>query len=145
MLLAEMAHLRKAAAHLQFSVNRCEPLLDRQNWAAEELERLESLCSRFARLADLLTQRVMRLVDYIELTPEGSLLDRIYRAEKRGWGSEAGQLVRIRELRNVIAHEYAAEKMPELYAATALLAPQLLAAIPKVTAYCEHLAGKTNL
>ena len=130
-----------AAGDLQFSVDRCQLLFDRQTWTPEELERLESLCSRFARLADLLTQRVMRLVDYIELTPEGSLLDRIHRAEKRGWGAEANQLVRIRELRNVIAHEYVAEKMPELYAATAHLAPQLLAAIPRVAAYCENLAG----
>ena len=33
---------------------------------------------------DLLIQRVFRLLDDIELTGGGSILDRIYRAEKRG-------------------------------------------------------------
>lgn len=109
-LREDVTKLQMAAAHLQFSVERCQPLLDRKIWSPEELERLESLSSKFARLADLLTQRVMRTVDYIELTPDGSLLDRIHRLEKRGWCVEAAQLVRMRELRNVIAREYAAEK-----------------------------------
>ena len=68
----------------------------RDEISSEELERLESLTSRFARLADMLIQRVMRLVDEIELTPSGSVLDRIYRAEKRGWVNRADVLVRIR-------------------------------------------------
>ena len=92
----------------------------------EELERLESLTSRFARLADLLIQRIFRLIDEIELTGTGTLLDRIYRAEKRGW-VEASEMIKIRELRNLIAHEYANDKMPEIYAVVAAMSPALLA------------------
>jgi len=105
----------------------------------EELERLESLTSRFARLADLLIQRIFRLIDEIELTGSGTILDRIYRAEKRGWAN-AADLIKIRELRSLIAHEYATEKMLEIYAAVAAMSPALLAAVPKVTAY----AGNTS-
>jgi len=143
-LLAEAAHLQLAASHLAFSMQRTEALIGRSAWTPEELERLESLCSRFARLSDLLTQRVMRLVDYIELTLDGSLLDRIHRAEKRGWANEANLLVRIRELRNVIAHEYAADKMADLYAATATLAPKLFGVVPMVVAYCERLGASES-
>jgi len=71
--------------HLRFSIDRTQNLLNQQDWQPEELERLESLASRFARLSDLLMQRVMRLVDDLELTATGTLLDRIHRAEKRGW------------------------------------------------------------
>jgi len=81
---------------------------------------------------------------YIELTPDGSLLDRIHRAEKRGWANEANLLVRIRELRNVIAHEYAADKMADLYAATATLAPKLFGVVPMVVAYCERLGASES-
>lgn len=107
----------------------------------EELEILESLTSRFARLTDLLTQRIFRLIDEIELAGTGTLLDRIYRAEKRGWG-EASELIKIRELRNLIAHEYASDKMPEIYAVILAMSPALLAVVPKVVLYANELTKR---
>lgn len=141
LLREELARLQLAADHLQHSIERCRGLLGQEAWSPEQLERLESFTSRFAHLADLLTQRVFRLIDEIELIGGGSLLDRIYRAEKRGW-VEAAQLIRIRELRNLIAREYATEKMPEIHAAVAALAPTLLAAVPRVIAYADGTLRK---
>ncbi|MDP2783439.1 MAG: hypothetical protein Q8O38_02410 [Sulfurimicrobium sp.] len=142
LLQEELRGLENAATHLRFSINRTQNLLNQQDWQPEELERLESLASRFARLSDLLMQRVMRLIDDLELTATGTLLDRIHRAEKRGWVDDAIKLVRIRELRNLIAHEYAADKMAEIYTAVVALAPELLAVVPKVTAYAHELEKK---
>ncbi len=116
----------------------------RDEMSSEELERLESLASRFARLADMLIQRVMRLVDEIELTPSGSVLDRIYRAEKRAWVNRAEVLVRIRELRNLIAHEYAADKMAEIYEAVFMLAPELDQIAKQAAVYCESLIKRVQ-
>jgi hypothetical protein len=48
-------------------------------------------------------------------------------------------MIKIRELRNLIAHEYATEKMPEIYAAVATMSPALLTTVPKVTAYATQL------
>ena len=107
----------------------------------EDLERLESLTSRFARLSDLLIQRIFRLIDEIELVGAGTLLDRIYRAEKRGW-AEASEMIKIRELRNLIAHEYASDKMPEIYTVVAAMTPTLLSVIPKVIAYANDLTRR---
>jgi uncharacterized protein YutE (UPF0331/DUF86 family) len=142
LLQEELQDLDNAATHLRYSINRTKDLLDQKEWTPEELERLESLASRFARLSDVLVQRVMRLIDDLELIATGTLLDRIYRAEKRGWIDDAITLVRIRELRNLIAHEYAADKMAEIYAAIAALAPDLLAIVPKVVAYVLDLEKK---
>jgi len=89
----------------------------------------------------LLIQRIFRLIDEIELTGGGSILDRIYRAEKRGWAS-AAELIKVRELRNLIAHEYSTEKMPEVYAAVAALSPQVLTAVPKVIAYADNVINR---
>ncbi|MBV5311214.1 HepT-like ribonuclease domain-containing protein [Chromatium okenii] len=141
-LRGELVNLESAATHLQFSLERSQQLIHCSTWALEELERLESLTSRFARLADLLIQRVMRLIDELELTPQGTVLDRIQRAEKRGWMAQAGQLVQIRELRNLIAHEYANDKMPEIYRAVVTLTPVLLAAIPQVKQYSNALISR---
>jgi len=137
----DLAGLQLAAGHLEYSIERCRNLIGQETLPPEQLERLESLTSRFARLADLLIQRVFRLVDEIELTGGGSILDRIYRAEKRGWAS-AAELINIRELRNLIAHEYATEKMPEIYSAVAAMAPILLKAVPKVIEYANNTIRK---
>lgn len=142
LLRNELDNLDKAAAYLATSIGRSANLLGRTDLSADELERLESMASRFARLSDLLIQRVMRLVDDLELTPEGGLLDRIQRAEKRGWMQSTTDLVRIRELRNLVAHEYAADRMAEIYAGIVRLAPELLAIVPKVRAYVEDLARR---
>ncbi len=138
LLQEELLGLQLAAGHLGYSLERCQNLIGRNELPPEQLERLESLTSRFARLADLLIQRVFRLIDDIELTGSGSILDRIYRAEKREWAS-ATDLIKIRELRNLIAHEYSNEKMLEVYAAVAALSPALLTAVPKVLAYASNV------
>ena len=57
----------------------------------EELERFESLKSRFAKLSDLLIQRIFPLTDEIVLTVGGTIFDRIYRTEKR---NQAGRHIR---------------------------------------------------
>ena len=142
LLRSELDSLDKAAAYLAVSLGRCANLIGRDDLSSDELERLESMASRFARLSDILIQRVMRLVDDLELISEGSLLDRIQRAEKRGWVRNVKDLVRIRELRNLVAHEYAADRMAEIYAGIANLAPELLAVIPKVRVYSDALARR---
>ena len=141
LLLQEgLAHLEQAASHLALSHDRTLAIIRQENWTSEELERLESLSSRFARLSDLLTQKIMRLIDELELTPDGTLLDRIQRAEKRDWVESAGDLVQIRELRNLIAHEYAADRLPEIYKSVSILTPKLLAVVPRALAYAAQLA-----
>jgi len=141
LLQEELAGLQLAAGHLEYSIERCHNLIGQEALPPEQLERLESLTSRFARLADLLIQRVFRLVDEIELTGGGSILDRVYRAEKRGWAN-AVDLINIRELRNLIAHEYATEKMFEIYAVVAVMSPILLDAVPKVVEYANNTIRK---
>ena len=140
LLREEIANMNKAADHLQVSLARCAGLAGSED--IDELERLEALSSRFARLADILTQRVMRLVDDVELLPGGTLLDRIFQAEKRGWVSSADQLIRIRKLRNVIAHDYAAESREAIHVGIAELAPDLLAVVSKASSYADGLARR---
>ena len=141
MLKEETDGLVLATTHLEYSIARCADLIGQDHLPPEQLERLESLTSRFARVADLLTQRVFRLFDEIELTGPSTVLDRIYRAEKRGW-LDASQMINIRELRNMIAHEYAAEKMTEIYAAVYALAQALLIIVPNVTAAAQRLVAR---
>jgi len=138
LLQEELSGLKQAAEHLDYSRLRCLDLVGLDDLPPEQLERLESLTSRFARLADLLIQRIFRLIDDIELVGGGTILDRLYRAEKHGWAS-AADLIKIRELRNLIAHEYATDQMKDIYMAVATLTPVLLDAVPRVVAYATQI------
>jgi hypothetical protein len=62
-LKEELVGLALAAKHLEYSLERCAALIGQSDLPPEKLERLESLTSRFTRLADLLIQRIFRLVD----------------------------------------------------------------------------------
>ena len=141
LLAEEMPGVELAANHLAYSIERCAKLIGMKNLAPEQLERLESLTSHFARLADLQIQRVFRLIDDIELTSSGSILDRIYRAEKRGWAN-AAELIKIRELRNLIAHEYANDQMMDIFAAVAALSPVLLEIASRVATEAANLPNR---
>lgn len=141
LLSQELPNIQLAAEHLGYSLERCASFSQWHEPTLEQLERLESMSARFARLSDMFVQRICRLVDEIELVGNSTVLDRIYRAEKRGWGV-ADQLIRIRELRNIIADEYATEAMPEIYSAVITLAPVLLQATQKAQSHAVGLLHK---
>ena len=52
----------------------------------------------------------------MELKPEGTLLDVISRAEKRGLVERAEELREMKDVRNMIAHDYAGAKAAEIFA-----------------------------
>lgn len=139
LLREELGVMARAAGHLSVSLERCAGLLGHEVSEVAEQERLEALTSRFARLSDIMIQRVMRLVDEMELLSGGTLLDRILLAEKRGWVNSADTLIRIRKLRNTIAHDYAEESIVALFAEVGQLSPELLEIVPKITSYAVAL------
>ena len=58
LLLQEyLQHMEQAADYLAFSYDRSQEIIHQTSWT---LERLESLTNRFARLSDLLTQKIMQ-------------------------------------------------------------------------------------
>ena len=65
---------------------------------------------------DLLVNKVLRGLDRVELNPDGSLLDIINRAEKRGLIAHADELRQMKVVRNMIAHDYAGAQAAEILA-----------------------------
>jgi hypothetical protein len=58
--------------------------------------------------------------------------------EKLGIIPSADELVAVRDLRNMIAHEYATENLLELYADTVSASPALLTAVSSATSFIEN-------
>ena len=71
----------------------------------KQLESAEAFTGRFARSVDLLVNKVLRALDRVELKPEGTLLDVVNRAEKRGLVERAEELREMKDVRNMIARE----------------------------------------
>lgn len=107
----ELALMEEAIKILRYSYDKCnhKPLHD--NMSMEDLEEFEALNARFARAGDIFIQKLLRLIDKLDLEKPGTVRDLIYRAEKKGIVSDADSLIEMRNLLNQIAHEYVPEAL----------------------------------
>ena len=120
-------HLSKSRSHLETSYRKVQKIKIRVEQPEEELETLESFSSRFARFSDLAVSKYFRM-RALEQDPayRGTPIDLLNLAEKMGWIHSATDWKRIRELRNVAAHEYVASDSVALYQELVRLTPTLL-------------------
>lgn len=123
---------------LQYSYGICTQLGLKESYSLDELDRFEALTSRFARLCDLLTQRLLRLINELDLETPGTVRDRINRAEKKGALKRADDVVLCRVLRNEIAHEYRPDAVHDIFERVLALTPSLLANVEAALRYCER-------
>jgi uncharacterized protein YutE (UPF0331/DUF86 family) len=88
---------------------------------------------------DLLVNKVLRSLGRVELEPEGTMLDLINRAEKRGFIDKAAILREMKEVRNMITHDYAGARMEEILDYCRTQKPVFDTICNRVTAYAERL------
>jgi uncharacterized protein YutE (UPF0331/DUF86 family) len=137
-----LADLASARRHLDFSFQQVARLSDAWNGATEkQLESAEAFTGRFARAVDLLVNKVLRSLDRVELKPEGTLLDVVNRAEKRGLVARAEELREMKDVRNMIAHDYAGAKAAEIFAYCREQKPVFDAICDRVVAYASQIAA----
>ncbi len=138
-LRKQMKLAEKASYILNFSYNSTDYLFPlSEDISDEDLVHLDAITSRFARLADILIQKVFRAIDAIELTDEGTLIDRLNRAEQRGIIDSAEGWRNIRELRNQIAHEYVLEDLHSLFEDVIQFTPFVLKCVDKIKIYLRN-------
>ena len=117
LLQQNLAELANARRHLAYSFQQVAGLPDSlQDVTERQLESTEAFTGRFARAVDLLINKVLRSLDRAELRSDGSLLDVVNRAEKRGFVAYAAILREMKDVRNMIAHDYAGAKAAEVFA-----------------------------
>ena len=138
-LCFELENLAKAKDALQYSYEKCQRIKLHEGLSYEELESFEALTSRFARLSDIIIQKVLRLLDFIDLEDTGTVRDRINRAEKKGVILSADNLVEIRILRNEIAHEYRSETAYAIFEKVLTYSPTLLESVDTITDYSQKI------
>ena len=136
-LKKELNSLNKSVALIQGSYERCSKIGDKTNFSNSELEAFEALTARYARLSDLLIQKIFRLIDTLELVDDGTMVDRINRAEKRAIVSSAKEFTGLRLLRNTIVHEYEPDEYARIFKDVLKVTPILLETVEKTKQYCQ--------
>lgn len=139
----EIAAAQAAAEALRYSYAHRPETREGSDYDQAEWERWDALTVRFARLADLVTQRIFRAIDAVEFVGSGtSFVDRLGRAEKRGHVDSAYEWKEIREIRNQIVHEYANDELLELIADVVRHAPTLLDTVGRLASYQAALEAR---
>jgi len=138
LLRSDLESIRLAASSLDKSLAKCAKLTPAPRQSSEDEETFDALTSRFARTADILTQKVLKTVILLLREDAPTFIDRMNLCEKLGIIPSADELVAVRDLRNMIAHEYATENLLELYADTVSASPALLTAVSSATSFIEN-------
>lgn len=120
--------LSKAIAHLAYSYKKIQNLTPNFDVLDEEsLETWESFAARFARVADMFLMQYLR-TQIMSSDPgfSGSMRDFINQGEKLGLLTNANAWMNIRELRNVVAHDYSEEELAYFFQRLKQECPRLL-------------------
>lgn len=125
-LRANWEVLDQALPSFRKSLEKCHSLDMAAPRSFEVEESLDALTSKFARVADIFTQKVLKSLVLLTREDAPTFLDRMNLCEKLGVISSAADLVDIRDLRNQIAHEYLAENLIEIYGDCLKLSEKLL-------------------
>ncbi|MCX7908161.1 MAG: hypothetical protein N2560_01405 [Ignavibacteria bacterium] len=131
--------LSRSLARLEYSFEKVSKfLLNKANFSEEELETIESFCSRFARANDILLQKAFRFLDIYEYKGyDFDVQKRISNARKRGLIQNEMEFKYIRELRNEIAHNYATDYYIELFKEVFKYTPKLVEISKRTIQYLQ--------
>lgn len=111
------------------SLEKCRTLQLNEPRSFEVEESFDALTSKFARVADIFTQKVVKSLVLLTREDAPTFVDRMNLCEKLKVIPSASDLIEIRDLRNQIAHEYLAENLTEVYRDCLALSESLLLAI----------------
>lgn len=139
LLQQNIESLQKAAAILKKSYEICKKIDIKNECTYEESTEFEAFAARFARLVDLLIQKVFRTIDIINLAPEGTIRDSINRAEKNQLIDHADLLIEMKRCRNQLVHEYLIENLLDLIQQMIEFCPLILNYVERTIAYCKKL------
>ena len=107
--------LKQALPSFERSLVKCRDIDFLPPISFETEEALDSLSSKFSRVSDIYTQKVIKTLLFLLREDAPTFLDRMNLCEKLCIIPSAEELIAIRDLRNIIAHEYLSENLMEVY------------------------------
>jgi uncharacterized protein YutE (UPF0331/DUF86 family) len=136
--------LRKSLEWLQRSYAKAHSVALDKPLSESDFEILETLSNRFSRAVDILISKVLRAIDLVELEEPGSRLDMVIRAEKRGFVAEYKTLIKLKDLRNELTHEYLEEQLNARFREVVAAVPELVEIAQRVLVYVERYCNPAS-
>ncbi|MBU0568547.1 hypothetical protein KJ693_09155 [bacterium] len=137
-LKKDFDRLDLAVEMLKYSLQQCLKIGMKTDYSLEELDKFESLTSRFARTGDIYTQKIMKGIIMILREEANTFIDRANLFEKLEISS-AEDLKLIRDLRNEISHEYKTDDITEIFESVIEYSGKLMEIIERTKRFVEKL------
>ncbi len=134
---SDLAYLQKSVDLLKYSLDKANIVGLKQEYSIDELDTFEVLTSRYARTADILTQKVLKNLFITMQEDAKTFIDRCNLAEKLEMIDDAKTLYQIRKLRNDIAHEYCITEISELFSDVLRYTETLIKIVSQVKLYIK--------
>jgi hypothetical protein len=131
--------LLKSQISLLQSIEKCKNIDLNNTLTFENQESFDSLTSKFSRVSDILTQKVLKSLIILYREDCKTFIDRANFLEKIGIVQDSNILINIRDLRNEISHEYIEEDLRDLYKRTLEYSGELIILINTIHA---HIIGE---
>ena len=128
-LRANREVLDQALPSFRRSLQKCRSLDLAGPRSFEVEESLDALTSKFARVSDIFTQKVLKSLVLLTREDAPTFVDRMNLCEKLGVISSSADLIEVRDMRNQIAREYLSENLTEVYGDCLGLSEKLLSEI----------------
>jgi len=136
--------LKSAINTLQYSYDKCKKIGIKTDYSLDELESFESLTSRFARLSDIITQKIFKTIVELSLEDIYTFIDRINYMEKLEIIESSTIFKEIRKIRNEISHEYIIEDLSELFEDVLEYSRILFQTVDRIEAFCTKNYFKSS-
>lgn len=129
--------LKKQLNWLELSIEECKKIPIKENYNVEEFGKFEILCSRYSRGIDFLIRKIFRTIDEFEFENQGTLVDVVNNAHKRGFFEDVEELRIMKDVRNTIVHEYVEDALMEVFDEVLEYAQKLVIIIDNTLIYID--------
>jgi len=138
-LLQDKILLQKQLSWIQISFEECSKIGIKEAYSIEEFGKFETLCSRYSRGIDFLIRKIFRTLDEYEFENQGTLIDVVNNAHKRGLFDDIEELRIMKDVRNTIAHEYIEDDLVEVFDEVLHYCKTLIIIIKNTLNYIEEI------
>lgn len=129
--------LQKQLTWLKLSCSECKTVTIKENYTIEEFGKFEILCSRYSRGIDFLIRKIFRTIDEYEFENQGTLVDVVNHAHKRGLFEDIDELRIMKDVRNTIVHEYIEDALADVFDEVLIYAQKLIIIIENTLTYID--------
>ncbi len=140
-LLQDKVLLQKQLFWIRISFDECSKIGIKKEYSIEEFGKFETLCSRYSRGIDFLIRKIFRTLDEYEFENQGTLVDVVNNAHKRGLFEDIEELRIMKDVRNTIAHEYIEDDLVEVFDEVFQYCEKLITIIETTLMYIEKISN----